>query len=326
MERKLYTIEEVKKFVAEGRIMVLTGEHSLLEQLPKGKWIGGTIPYFMDHDTGKKSNDLIFVDDFTDLANDIKISIYNTDTIKNIAKNTYTNGFTMLLIPAFTDILSEFSLNSFSYENIFTNPVVGYVTGFDLEKENQTAKVFSGEDKQSYEQQAIALHIKLPENKLAQVEIVNIFSQDTNSPSIVFPKNGFEQDICTIDGKEQNLADYIINNNIDIKFPLIEEQNGALINKSFMKIDEQNKKVIFYAPIFKNREYKFAQKLENYIEKFNFAIKDIGKVDYACNCILNYLYGGLEGQKINLPGATTFGEIAYQLLNQTQIYLKILDK
>ena len=93
-----------------------------------------------------------------------------------------------------------------------------------------------------------------------------------------------------------------------------------------MKIDEQNKKVIFYAPIFKNREYKFAQKLENYIEKFNFAIKDIGKVDYACNCILNYLYGGLEGQKINLPGATTFGEIAYQLLNQTQIYLKILDK
>jgi hypothetical protein len=326
MERKLYTIEEVKKFVAEGRIMVLTGEHSLLEQLPKGKWIGGTIPYFMDHDTGKKSNDLIFVDDFTDLANDIKISIYNTDTIKNIAKNTYTNGFTMLLIPAFTDILSEFSLNSFSYENIFTNPVVGYVTGFDLEKENQTAKVFSGEDKQSYEQQAIALHIKLPENKLAQVEIVNIFSQDTNSPSIVFPKNGFEQDICTIDGKEQNLADYIINNNIDIKFPLIEEQNGALINKSFMKIDEQNKKVIFYAPIFKNREYKFAQKIENYIEKFNLAIKDIGKVDYACNCILNYLYGGLEGQKINLPGATTFGEIAYQLLNQTQIYLKILDK
>ncbi len=327
MERKLYTIEQVKQFIAEQKIMVLTGAADVLSELPEGKWIGGTIPYFMDADSGKKTNELIFVDDFSDIAEDIKIIQYDKENIKNIAKDGFDNGFSMLLLPAFTEILTEFALNSFSYDNIFTNPVLGYVTGFDLEKAGtQVAQIFNGTTAQNSNTNGIALHIKLPKTKLAQVEIINIFSQDKNSPSIIFPKDGFEQDSCIINGKEQNLVDYIKDNNIDIKFPLIEEQNGALINKSFMRIDEENKKVIFYSPIFKDREYKFAQKIENYVEKFNFATKEITDVKYSCNCILNYLYGELEGKKVNLTGATTFGEIAYQLLNQTQIYLNIINK
>jgi hypothetical protein len=34
----------------------------------------------------------------------------------------------------------------------------------------------------------------------------------------------------------------------------------------------------------------------------------------------------LEGKKVGaITGPTTFGEVAYQLLNQTMVYLKITD-
>jgi hypothetical protein len=47
---------------------------------------------------------------------------------------------------------------------------------------------------------------------------------------------------------------------------------------------------------------------------------------FSCNCILNYLYADLEGKKTgSITGPITFGEIAYQLLNQTLTYLEILE-
>ncbi len=39
---------------------------------------------------------------------------------------------------------------------------------------------------------------------------------------------------------------------------------------------------------------------------------------------MNFLYGELEGQRISdLQGPVTFGEIGYQLLNQTMVVLRI---
>jgi len=47
---------------------------------------------------------------------------------------------------------------------------------------------------------------------------------------------------------------------------------------------------------------------------------------FACNCILNYLYGKLEGKKTgDITGPITFGEIAHQLLNQTMVRLYLHD-
>ena len=70
---------------------------------------------------------------------------------------------------------------------------------------------------------------------------------------------------------------------------------------------------------------------ENLIDKSDY-IKDftsiVSKLDikpvFTCNCILNYVYSELEGKKTGtLTGPMTFGEIAYQLLNQTIVYLTI---
>jgi len=49
-------------------------------------------------------------------------------------------------------------------------------------------------------------------------------------------------------------------------------------------------------------------------------------VVFSCNCILNYLYSELEGRKTDpFVGPITFGEIAYQLLNQTLVYMEVHD-
>ncbi|MGO9017966.1 MAG: DUF6976 family protein [Syntrophobacteraceae bacterium] len=69
----------------------------------------------------------------------------------------------------------------------------------------------------------------------------------------------------------------------------------------------------------------------NYVEGFNsttfeefLPAKSIRRTYYACNCILNFLYGELEGKKTgNITGPMTFGEIAYQLLNQPMVFLEI---
>jgi hypothetical protein len=47
---------------------------------------------------------------------------------------------------------------------------------------------------------------------------------------------------------------------------------------------------------------------------------------FSCNCILNYLYSELEGKQTGgIIGPITFGEVAYQLLNQTLAYLTISE-
>jgi len=48
-------------------------------------------------------------------------------------------------------------------------------------------------------------------------------------------------------------------------------------------------------------------------------------IPFACNCVLNYQYVKLEGARAGLPGPCTFGEIAFQLLNQTMVYFDVVD-
>jgi len=45
--KKLFGLQDVTKMINTGHRMILAGDEELLKKLPKGNWIGGTIPYFM---------------------------------------------------------------------------------------------------------------------------------------------------------------------------------------------------------------------------------------------------------------------------------------
>lgn len=322
MERKLYTIEDTKHFILEGKKIVISGDESALDKLPKGNWIGGTIPYFMDVTYGRESHDMVFIEDQSENAIDFSIKVYNPSNQDQIANNAFKNGYTIVIIPADSKSHIDFSHNSLSYPNIFQNPIIGYISGVHLDDlGKKTAKIYNGQTGEKFDEGLVTLNIKLPEKKVGRIEIKNVFKPDKNSDIITFPKDGFKQDKCFINGKEYNFADYLLEKQYDIRFPLITDQSGALINKSFQSVDKDKKEVKFYAPIFKDESYMLSEKTENYGSKFiNILPMDV-KPSYACNCILNYLYGDFENKKFNLTYPTTFGEIAFQLLNQTLVYL-----
>ncbi len=82
-----------------------------------------------------------------------------------------------------------------------------------------------------------------------------------------------------------------------------------------------------YAPVFTGVDYRFAKPVGDYAAAFRsrLASQETGDVAFSCNCILNFLFGSLEGKTIGgAPGPVTFGEIAYQLLNQTLVVVRVL--
>ena len=91
-------------------------------------------------------------------------------------------------------------------------------------------------------------------------------------------------------------------------------------------VDPKAGKVSLYAPVFKDRTYRVAKPVPDYVQAFKAATSSMSRdVPFAYNCVLNYLYGKLEGTQAGLPGPFTFGEIAYQLLNQTMVYCDVVD-
>ncbi len=324
MESQLYSVEKVKDFINEGRVLALAGDERLLSQLPQGAWIGGTIPYFMDIDKGKFSKDMIYVNELEDAQNGVSIITYDEHNIDYLVKDAYDNGFTLLIIPPFQKIHHDFALKAEELEGLYNNPVIGWVCGMDLNS-NDIPYTFNGLTGEKYTDKAIAMHVELPENKFAQIEIFNIFERDENSPEIEFYVDSFDVVNCLIDGKETNLAEYISNHKLDIKLPLIADYSGASINVSIKEVDVENGLVSFYAPVFQGKKYKFAKPIDDYVRSFEVKTLNYNsEAVFSCNCILNYLYGELENKKINkIKGPITFGEIAYQLLNQTLVSLSV---
>ena len=320
----MFAVDKVIEFINQGKLMSLSGDEKALKQLPKGNWIAGTIPYFMDDDVGKFDQDKIFVNFLDNNIIDFEIKTYDENSIDQIISDSYNNGYTLLIIPAFQKIHHDFALKAENMEGLYNNPVVGWISGVDLNSYD-IPKTFNGKSGQKYEDKAVAIHAKLPDNYFAQVEIVNIFERDENSPSIEFFFDSFDVLNCIIDGKEANLAEYIHQNNIDTKLPLVADYSGASINVSIKEVDIENGLVSFYAPVFESKVYKFAKPIQNYLKRFESKTLDYNvNNEFSCNCILNYLYGGFEGQKINnIKGPITFGEIAYQLLNQTLVTLTV---
>lgn len=325
---KLLELQELITLINESRVLVLAAAEELLDQLPKGNWIGGTIPYFMDDDGGLMSKEKVFVTDITNHSSKYHIKNYDSSAITDITKDRSNNGYSFILVPGFSNVLARFAVMSQNLDNIFDVPLVGWVTGIDLvDVGKKTAKVYNGQTGFKSDNEIVITHVELEETKIAELEILNIFSQG-DGDEFEFLEEGFSCTDCLINGEKQNLAEYITRNNIDTRLPIVADYSGAKINISFQQVDEEKKKVLFYAPLRKNEKYKLANPVENYVKDFiNILPKELDDVAFSCNCILNYLYSELEGKKTGkMNGPFTFGEIAYVLVNQTMVYVRIVDK
>jgi hypothetical protein len=326
VRNELMSIEALNGLIEAGRTLIVAGEEHLLKQLSKGNWIGGTTPYFMNHDGGVVDQNQLFVTDFTEIGVAFKIGIYDSKQIvKEMLEDRFLDGFSYVLLPAFSEIHQSYALNNRDASTLFDVPTMGWIMGVHLDDIGQkTAKVINGKTGDVFENEACVLHCQLPEGEYAEMDIVNVYEQG-DGDKITFLENSFTCHDCLINGEPKNLATYYIENKIDVSLPLVANYSGASINVSIQQVDEVNKKMIFYAPVLTTEEYQIAKPVSNLYDTFESMLPTKGSnVTCSCNCILNYLGLELEGKKLgDFRGPFTFGEIAYVLVNQTMVTLSI---
>lgn len=327
-DRSLYSVAEVAAMLAAGETLILAGEERLLAALPQGDWIGGTTPYFMTAEAGgTQDHDRIFVQRMPAIASVAWVGMLDRAALPGMAALGPDNGYTILLIPGHSDVHSDFALHGIEWPDMFRRPVVGWVTGVaGNAAATARPRVFDGRNGRSADDAAVVLHVALPDTAFARADIVNLFVPDMDGPVLTFGDDTrFTVEHVLVDGVPTRLVDHITANGLDTRLPLVADYNGAMINVATAGIDEATGKVTFFAPVYRHIQYRFARPIEDYARQFAEQLgQPRGEVVFSCNCILNYLYAGLEGQQTGvMTGPVTFGEIAYVLLTQSMVYLVI---
>lgn len=325
MKNEMLTVAEASARIAAGDVMVLAGDEALLAQLPRGNWIGGTTVYFVTEAGGAVVRDRLFATTFPQATGATPRHV-DVAGLNGIASGYKPGGFTMIMIPAFSVAHSNFAVEGQTYPGLFDQPLAGWITGVHLDEIGQRApKVFDGTTGEGHDEGAALLHVALPEGASVDLDILNIFSQGKDvAHSFTFAEGGFAAKTARVNGAEVNLARYITEQGIDTRLPLVANYAGALVNVSIQSVDAEVGEVKFYAPVVAGVEYRLANALGSYAQAFAAGAGAAGTGQYSCNCILNYLYGELEGQRTGgFTGPVTFGEIAYILLNQTLVRMDI---
>jgi hypothetical protein len=320
----LKSIQETVKDIQSGKRLALAGDETLLAQLPKGNWIGGTIPYFMDIQGGVISRDQIFVQDLTDSTVGATVAFYTAEELQRIPQDAPENGFSILIIPATSRAHVAYAQKAGDFEGLFMHTILGWISGVHLDDLGKVSpKVFNGMTGTASDQDAVVLHCTIPADRMATIGTVNLFTQGTGD-TITFEEEGFSVTNCLVNGARKNFAQYLNRMEVDTRLPLVANYAGAMVNVAFQAIQEADAAVDLYAPVFRNVDYRVAAPVKDYIQAFKEALPRNTKAIFSCNCILNFLYSELEGKVTEgIYGPVTFGEIAYQLLNQTLVYLEI---
>lgn len=326
MTEVIHRVDQVAALIQQGKSLLLAGDETVLSQLPPGNWIGGTIPYFVGQAGGVFTREQIYVTQLPDFAVNATVKSYDESRIRQIYRDAPANGFSVIIIPAHSGIHFSFALNCHNYPGFATRPLIGWVSGISLDElEPVSAKVFDGVAAASYPNRAVVFHVELPPHKIADVQIVNFF-QPGDGDTLTFTRDGFSAKTVLVNGQPAIFVDYLARNRIDTKLPLVADMYGAMINTSFKAINIAEQRVDFYAPVFAGVEYKIARPVDNYLKNFETLLPQnvSSRIFFACNCVLNYVYAELQGKKMaGITGPMTFGEIAYQLLNQTMAYVTI---
>jgi len=321
------SIAAAAELIRSGALLTVAGPESALDALPAGQWIGGTIPYFMADTGGVVSTEgQVFVT-ILPVGASVTFAHYAADALHGVVHNGPDNGYSLVIVPAFSTAHRKFAEEALYDPDAFLKPTVGWVAGvhlFDLGR--VTPKVYDGRTCTKYDDGMVVAHVALPDGRLASVEIVNIF-EPGDGDVLRFSETSFEVSECLVNGVPTSLAVYVTEKGLtDGKLPLVGNFGGAHLNASIQAADVANDKVVLYAPVFPGVDYRVAKPIANYGESFRARLQSYNTqgVCFSCNCLLNFLFGELEGQSIGeLYGPVTFGEIAYVLLNQTLVVLYI---
>lgn len=328
LQHRLMSVAAATEVISSGAPCCVAGDEAMLRRLPRGCWVGGTIPYFMSELGGTCSHQKVFVSTLPGEPSRMRIVQHSRSTLPSICSEAPDHGYTLLLMPAFSTVLQAFAEEAPAYDEMYLRPLFGWVSGVHLDELGKRAPlVFNGLTGEVHADAALALHAELPPTTTMHIDIVNPFQQQTG-PVIELDRGGFLADSCRVGGRAENLHDFLLSINHDIRLPLVADYCGALVNVSIRQLHAKARQVEFYTPVFPGIAYRAAAPVSDYVAAFATALADHrmpGKMAFACNCALNHVYGDLDGRQLEIHGPATFGEIAYLLLNQTLIHVSLVE-
>ena len=324
--RHLLDVAEVQALVRQDGLLLLAGEEALLRQLPAGRWIAGTIPYFMTEQGGVCDRRRIYVDRPGPGLRYQGVRRYAAQDVTRIYLDLPPGGVGLMIAPSMSAAHRSFALNAPSSPRFACSPLFGWIAGVHLEDLGRTrARVFDGTTGEVLEDDAVVMHASLEPGYAADLGILNIF-EPGDGPPIVFPETGFTVARAEVGGRQVELLDWLRETRLDTRLPLVADYCGARVNVSFQTVDPGRREVRFFGPVFAGVPYRHARSVGDYVRAFESALPvGVGEsVALSCNCVLNYVHSSLEGRSTDgIVGPMTFGEIAYQLLNQTMVYLTV---
>ncbi|MFZ6773351.1 DUF6976 family protein [Undibacterium sp. SXout7W] len=325
LRQALVDPEVAAEMISSGACLAIAADESLFARLPRGNWIGGTIPYFMSESGGSTTRQKVFVSRLDTYGLNPEICQYDAKTLSRVCLDGPDNGYSLIILPAFSEVHVEYARNAPTYEDMYIKPVCGWISGKHLEDApDHIPKVINGRTGDLLDNQAIVLHVSLPDNVSVNVSILNLFSPG-DGDVLQFDTGSFVVGRCLINGQPGNFAEYLKSIDHDLSLPLVADYQGASINVSFKSINENDKKVELYAPVYPHMSYRLARPFDgSYESVFSRHSAGLPEASFSCNCILNYLYSELEGKHTGgIVGPMSFGEIAYQLLNQTMVHMTL---
>jgi len=321
MIQGLFTPSEVADLINAGNRLLLAGNPKLLAQLPAGDWIGGSTPYFVVYPKNRiTSLDKIFVNQLPDFVTEIEIREYDETNVQNIFIHGIANGFTTLIMPFASPVAIEYSLNATNYTGFAAHPVCGWLAGQPLEIiTTEKSYTVSGHAPGVLSEKGIAMNVTLAENKYAEIHIFNPFKQ-SDSDVIMFEESGLKIKDAMINGVKRNFTEYLQEINYNIQIPLVANYSGAMINDTIVAI--VGKEVLMSAPVFKNMEYRMGIIDENIVEpSFGF-----DSIIFSATCVGNFMQSHIcDNYLKKMNGPVVFGEIAYQQVGHTTLYLTVDD-
>ncbi len=327
MKTQLLGLEETKNLILKNKILSIAGVEKLLTQLPNGQWIGGSTPYLMSEKGGIETHEQLLVTEFPKEVLRVSLRHYSHHDLSSISLNYEPNGFNLMVIPAFGRFHEVFGLNALSTKGLSSAPLIGWISASDLDRNRATSPVvYNGTTGERFDDGAVVMHAALDPHWTAKIIPLNLFKPGTG-PIIEFMNSGYEVKDCKVDGETNNLAEYLVQNKINIEEPLVSNFFGTFVNVSFKEIKKAEKKVTFFAPVEKGIKYRIAAAVPDYEKAFeelasSSKMPESSEVVWCSNCILNYEYGNLSGKKMDsFFGPLTYGEVAYYLLNQTLVSL-----
>lgn len=324
----LMNVDAAAVLIEHGVPLSLAGTEAALDKLPRGNWIGGTIPYFMLAGGGAVINDeTVFVTDLSSVGM-VSVRSYGPDELEGIVSHAPANGFTIVIIPSGGECHRRFAAGAADYKDAFLKPMVGWVAGVHLaDIGTVTPKVYDGRTASKSDDRAVVAYVELTDDRFVSVEIVNLFEPD-GGDVLRFEETSLEVGLCRMNGHLVNLAKYLeIRGLDDGKLPLVGEHAGAYINVSFQSIDVAGGKVKLCAPVYSGIDYRMAKPVDDYAAALRqrFADQETYGAVFACHSLPNFMFGELQGQAIGgIEGPATFGEIAHLLLNQTSVLLRVI--